>query len=199
MRRQLLAALTIALGTGGLGLTTQAASASGLELSLQLTSHKTGTPTGATLHIVYPNDGPGGKPKPVSLGVYQFPSGTTVDEAPVPVCPASDAEFELLGTAACAAASALGGGGITVDTGFGPPIDPLALDDSYFHGPGQLITVFRPHEAPGPVLQVNRLQIKGATIIDRPSLPRAIRRARRPSPRKSTRKSLSSHRVARRS
>ena len=41
MRRQLLAALTIALGTGGLGLTTQAASASGLELSLQLTSHKT--------------------------------------------------------------------------------------------------------------------------------------------------------------
>ena len=59
MRRQLLAALTIALGTGGLGLTTQAASASGLELSLQLTSHKTGTPTGATLHIVYPNDGPG--------------------------------------------------------------------------------------------------------------------------------------------
>lgn len=58
-----------------------------------------------------------------------------------------------------------------MDTGFGPPIDPLALDDSYFHGPGQLITVFRPHEAPGPVLQVNRLQIKGATIIDRPSLP----------------------------
>ena len=171
MRRQLLAALTIALGTGGLGLTTQAASASGLELSLQLTSHKTGTPTGATLHIVYPNDGPGGKPKPVSLGVYQFPSGTTVDEAAVPVCPASEAEFELLGTAACAAATGLGGGGITVDTGFGPPIDPLALDDSYFHGPGQLITVFRPHEAPGPVLQVNRLQIKGATIIDRPSLP----------------------------
>ena len=124
MRMRLLAVLTIALGAGGLGFTAQAASAAGMELRFQLTSHQPGTPTGATLHIVYPNDGPGGKPKPVSLGVYQFPSGTTVDEAAVPVCPASDAEFELLGTAACAAASGLGGGGITVDTGFGPPIDP---------------------------------------------------------------------------
>ena len=170
MRRQLLAALTVALGAAGLGLSAQAASASGLILSLQLTSHQAGSPTGATLHLAYP-DGPEGKPKPVSKGVYKFPRGTTIDEAAVQVCMASNEELELLGSEACAASTALGGGEITVDTGFGPPIDPLALDDSYFHGPGQLITVFRPHEAPGPVLQVNRLQIKEATIIDRPSLP----------------------------
>jgi hypothetical protein len=169
--RRYVAALTLALGAIGLGFSASGANANGLELRFQLTSHQPGTPTGATLHIVYPNDGPGGKPKPVSLGVYGFPRGTTIDEGAVPVCMASDAEFELLGASACAASTALGGGGITVDTGFGAPIDPLALDDSYFHGPGQLITVFRPHEAPGPVLQVNRLQIEGSTIIDRPSLP----------------------------
>jgi hypothetical protein len=171
MRMRLLAVLTFALGAGGLGFTAQAASAARMELRFQLTSHQPGTPTGATLHIVYPNDGPGGKPKPVSLGVYRFPRGTTIDEGAVPVCLASDAEFELLGASACPPDTALGGGGLTVDTGFGPPIDPLVLDDSYFHGPGELITAFRPREAPGPVLQVNRLQIEGSTIIDRPSLP----------------------------
>jgi hypothetical protein len=170
MRRTLLTALAIggAIATGANG---ETASASGLQLTLQLTSHQPATSTGATLHLVYPDTGPGGKPKPVAKGVYAFPRGTAIDEAAVPVCSASNAELELLGSDACPPSTALGGGGLTVDTGFGPPIDPLVLDDSYFHGPGQLITVFRPHEAPGPVLQVNRLQIKGATIIDRPSLP----------------------------
>ena len=123
MRRQLLAVLTTALGASGLGLSAQPASASGLILSLQLTSHQAGTPTGATLHIVYPSDGPGGKPKPVSLGLYGFPRGTTIDEGALPVCPASDAEFDLLGPSACAVDTGLGGGGITVDTGFGPPVE----------------------------------------------------------------------------
>jgi hypothetical protein len=154
-----------------LGSAAEAASASRLELRFQLTSSQPGTATGAVLHLVYPNDGPGGKPKPVSKGVYTFPSGTTIDEGAIPICTVSDAELQLLGREACAPATALGGGAITVDSGFGPPIDPFLLDNSYFHGPGQLITVFTPHEAPGPVLQVNRLEIEGSTIIDRPSLP----------------------------
>src|SRR5947209_10826070 len=136
-----------AIGTIALVCTSApAASAGGLELRFQLTSHEPGTATatGATLHVVYPDDGPGGKPKPVSRGVYEFPAGTSIDESAVPVCSASDAEFELLGPRACASDTALGGGGITVDTGLGAPIDPFALDDQYFHGPRQLITVFTP-------------------------------------------------------
>jgi hypothetical protein len=50
-------------------------------------------------------------------------------------------------------------------------VDPFALDDLYFHGPGELITVFTPHGATRPVLQVNRLKIEGPTIVDLPSLP----------------------------
>src|SRR5205807_9331542 len=51
MRRQLLAALTVALGAAGLGLSAQAASASGLKVSLQLTSHQAGSPTGTKLQL----------------------------------------------------------------------------------------------------------------------------------------------------
>jgi hypothetical protein len=160
-------ALACVLLSGGVA----AAHASGLQLNLQLTSHRVATPTAATLHLVYPDSGPGGKPKPVSEGVYRFPPGTTIDETAVPACEASNAELDLLGSSACPASTGLGGGGITVDTGLGPPIDPFALDDSYVHGPGQLITLFRAHGTPGPVLQVNRLRIEQATIIDRPSLP----------------------------
>jgi hypothetical protein len=47
----------------------------------------------------------------------------------------------------------------------------MTLDDSYFLGPGQLITVFRAHGTPGPTLQVNRLKIEGSTIYDQPQLP----------------------------
>ncbi len=147
------------------------AMAQGLELRYQLTSHQPGTPTGAMLHVVYPDTGPGGKPKPVSKGVYEFPRGTMINERAVPVCSASDAQFQLEGYQACPADTNLGGGGITVDTGVGRPFDPLPLNDRYFHGPGQLITVFTAHGTPGPVLQVNRLKIHGSTIIDLPSLP----------------------------
>jgi hypothetical protein len=142
-----------------------------LQLTFALTSHEPGTSTGAVLHLVYPDDGPGGKPKPVSGGVYEFPSGTRFDGSALPVCSASDQDFQVQGFGACAPDTALGGGGLTVDTGFGPPIDPMALDDRYFHGPGELVTVFTPHDADRPVMQVNRLKIQGSTIIDHPSLP----------------------------
>ncbi len=168
IRRLATAALTV--GMCGLACAPMA-SAQGLELRYQLTSHQPGTPTGATLHVVYPDTGPGGKPKPVSKGVYEFPSGTVINERAVPVCSASDAQFQIEGYEACSADTSLGGGGITVDTGLGRPFDPFPLDDRYFHGPGQLITVFTAHGTPTPVLQVNRLKIQGSTIIDLPSLP----------------------------
>jgi len=170
MRRGLIVAVAIGaiVGTGSAA---QEASAGRVALRFQLTFHRPASATGAVLHIVYPNDGPGGKPKPVREGVYAFPAGTKIDERALPVCAASDAQFDLLGFSACLPSTALGGGGITVDTGLGAPVDPFALDDRYFHGPGELITVFVAHGTPGPVLQVNRLKIEGSTIIDLPSLP----------------------------
>src|SRR2546425_315969 len=102
MRKALTALVAVGLAIG-LGSAAGAASASGLELRFQLTSHQPATATGATPHIVYPDNGPGGKPKPVSKGVYKFPLGTTIDEAAVPTCMASNAELELLGSDACPA------------------------------------------------------------------------------------------------
>ena len=53
---------------------------------LQLASHTPSTPTGATLRLVWP-DGPDGKPKPETEGVFELPEGTVVDEAAIPSYP----------------------------------------------------------------------------------------------------------------
>ena len=58
---------------------------------LQLASHTPSTPTGATLRLVWP-DGPDGKPKPETEGVFELPEGTVVNEAAIPTCTASDEE-----------------------------------------------------------------------------------------------------------
>jgi hypothetical protein len=142
----------------------------GLVSDLQLTSHVVGTPSGGTLHLVWP-DGPDGKPKPEAKGVFQFPAGTIINEQAVPVCNASDTELQLEGRAACPDGSALGPGDLALITGVGAPVDPLRLDDFWFHGPGQLVGLISPQGSQYPVLAVNRVQIQGATLIAQPSLP----------------------------
>ena len=93
MRRAI--AIAVLSGVAGaLGVAADGAGASAVDLRLQLTSHRPATPTGAVLHIVYPDDGPGGRPKPVSKGVYEFPAGTSINEAAIPTCTASDTEFD---------------------------------------------------------------------------------------------------------
>ena len=137
---------------------------------LQLTSHRPNRPTGATLHIVWPSDGPGGKPKPEAKE-SSLPAGTKVNEKAVPTCTASDTQLKAEGSAACSSATYLGPGMATVITGLGPPVDPFGLDDRWFHAPGAIVAVFTARGAPGPTLTVNRVEIKGATFIARLSLP----------------------------
>jgi hypothetical protein len=137
---------------------------------LVLTSHTPGTPTGATLHLVWP-DGPDGKPKPEAEGVFALPAGTVVDESAIPTCTASDVEMQALGEAACPEGSRLGPGVTTLISGLGAPFDPFVLDDYWFHGPGQIVALYWLHGTRAPTLKVNRVEIRGSTFIARPSYP----------------------------
>src|SRR5947207_653461 len=119
----------------------EASASSKLIADLQLNSPDPGTPTGATLHLVWPSDGPGGKPKPEVKGVFELPAGTEINENAVPACTASDTELEVEGGAACPSGSGIGPGEITLLTGLGPPVDPVFPDDQWFHGPGQIVAL----------------------------------------------------------
>ncbi len=149
----------------------EASASSKLIADLQLNSPDPGTPTGATLHLVWPSDGPGGKPKPEVKGVFELPAGTEINENAVPACTASDTELEVEGGAACPSGSGIGPGEISLLTGLGPPVDPVFLDDQWFHGPGQIFALITPRGLPRPILAVNRVQIQGASFVAAPSLP----------------------------
>jgi hypothetical protein len=136
-----------------------------------LTSHKPGTPTGGTLHLVWPSAHPGGKPKPETKGVFQLPAGTKIDEGAVPACTASDTELKTLGGAACPPGSDVGPGRVSFITGVGAPLDPFLLDNEWYHGPGQIIGLFHPHGQSAPTLAVNRVRIEGASFVATPALP----------------------------
>jgi hypothetical protein len=167
--RLIVAALSVV--TAGLAMNVAEASASDkLVADLQLTSHTPGTPTGATLHLVWP-DGPNGKPKPEAKGVFTLPAGAAIDESAVPTCTASDQQLEAEGGAACPDGSAVGPGQVSLLTGFGSPVDPILLDDEWYHGPQQIFGLLTPHAAPGPVVAVNRVKIVGASFVAAPSLP----------------------------
>jgi hypothetical protein len=169
-RRALIVAM-LTITTAGLAASAAQAASEKLVADLQLTSHKPGTPSGGTLHLVWPSNGPGGKPKPEVKGVFNLPAGSKIDESAVPACTASDTELEVEGSAACPSGSAIGPGEVSLLTGLGPPVDPILLDDQWFHGPGQIFAIFTPRGAPRPIVAVNRVQIEGASFVARPSLP----------------------------
>jgi hypothetical protein len=147
------------------------ASADKLISNLKMTSHRPGTATGLKLHLVWPSDGPDGRPKPETKGVFRLPPGTVVDETAIPTCMASDAELQSQGYSGCPSPTALGPGVTTLLTGVGPPMDPFIVDDYWFHGPGQLIAVYTSQGSTSPGLSVNRVKIKRSRFVATPSLP----------------------------
>jgi hypothetical protein len=156
-----LIAITYAIAVAAFG--AQSAPAETLQFEFSFTTSQPATPAGAAVQITYP-DGQGGKPRPLRTGAIEFPDGTRIDEAAVPVCAASDDELRMLGTAACPPATRLGGGRITAITGCGPPLDPFVAEIHAFHGHGQVIYVYTQPGTPAPVLFVARDVIEGRTL-----------------------------------
>lgn len=138
---------------------------------LKLTSHRPNQPTGATLHLVWPDAEGTHKPKPEKIGAFTLPAGTRVNEAAIPTCTASDTELKAQGGAACPGGSALGPGQVSFVTGAGSPIEPFWLDNYWYHGPKQIFGLFHVHGTAHPTLIVNRVELRGTTFIARPNLP----------------------------
>jgi hypothetical protein len=165
-----LAAVGVVVAIAGGVQTAGAAASERLVVDLQLTAHRPNQPTGAKLHILWPND-ERGKAKPEKVGIFHLPAGTRVNQSAIPVCAATDAELRAQGGAACPEGSALGPGRVTFVSGIGSPLDPVTLDNDWYHAPGQLVGLFHPRGSSMPVIAVNRVDIQGSTFIARPALP----------------------------
>jgi hypothetical protein len=135
-----------------------------------LTAAHPGASTGFAEHILYQDEhDPNAKPKTFHKIVVELPEGMRFDTGVVPNCNASDDELMLVGAAACPAGSNVGGGGVTVVTGFGPPIDPSATDVTTFQGPPDQLIDLITFPGTGRPLAVDRIQINGRTLTDEPA------------------------------
>jgi hypothetical protein len=127
------------------GFAAAAAPGAPVDFALTLSSRAPSTATEAGLYIRYRAPGSAsGKPSPLRRVVLEAPAGSRFDGGAVPACHAGDGELILLGRAACPAASRVGGGTVTAVSGFGPPLDPVTLEATFFNtGRGllQLLTV----------------------------------------------------------
>jgi hypothetical protein len=138
------------------------------DFALGFSTTSRGAKTALALHVVYKAPGdPNGKPSPIRKVVVEAPRGTRFHTGAVARCTASDDELQLEGSGACPAASRIGAGKLTADTGFGPPVDPLAGDLTLFNSGTEVIEVVT---APGTdrVLGIDRLRIAGSTLTGHP-------------------------------
>jgi hypothetical protein len=171
MGRRLIGRTAVGMAVAMLACAGSAGASTKLVADLKLTSHRPATPTGATLHLVWPDNAPDGRPKPEAKGVFVLPKGARIDESGAPTCTASDEQLKAQGGAACPDGSDLGPGQVSLMTGLGAPVDPFLVDNEWYHGPHQIFGLFTPHNAPAPTLIVNRVKIVGASFVATPNLP----------------------------
>jgi hypothetical protein len=163
LKLQVLAAATL-LATG----TAAATTGKRADFSLGFSTHARGAKTALLFHAVYkPAGDPSSKPSPIRKVVVHAPAGTRFHTAAVARCTASDDEIKAEGSGACPAESRLGAGKLTADSGFGPPVDPIAGDITLFNSGTEVIEVVT---APGTdrTLGIDRLTIKGSTLTAHP-------------------------------
>jgi hypothetical protein len=129
-----------------------------------LSERKEGRPTAARLLVDYQNpDDPEAKPPAVRKVVTVLPKRGRFDPSVPGSCTATDAELMAQGAAACPEESAIGGGVVTVDTGF--------------PGPGRIVTAdvefFNNAEDPdGEFIFLNTVRDSGARTVIRADLTR---------------------------
>ncbi|HKP88698.1 MAG TPA: hypothetical protein VJT75_01870 [Thermoleophilaceae bacterium] len=134
-------------------------------ISLRFAAQTPGKHSTMRLVLRYTKPGsPGGKPSPIRHLVIDAPAGTVFHRATFPACRASDSEVMAAGPGACPAASRIGGGPITVLTGFGKPFDPFVSPTAVFNdGRGWLEISETPSE-PRRTIAVTRLKVAGRRI-----------------------------------
>ena len=156
------AATLLATGTAG------ATTGKRADFSLGFSTKSRGAPTALVLHVVYKAAGDSkAKPSPIRKVVVVAPRGTRFHTGAVAKCTASDDEIKAEGSGACPPASRIGAGKLTADTGFGPPVDPVAGDLTLFNSGTAIIEVVT---APGTdrTVGIDRLKIDGSTLTGHP-------------------------------
>jgi hypothetical protein len=102
--------------------------------SYTLTEKRPAHPTGERFRFDYVNpDDPDAKPPAVRQVVTILPRGARYDASVPGSCTATDEELIASGAAACPPDSAIGGGVVTVDTGFPGPARIVTADIEFFN------------------------------------------------------------------
>ena len=121
--------------------------------------------TGLAFRQLYKNPSdPGAKPSPVRRFLFAAPEGTVFDGSAVPVCNATDQQFQMMGKAACPVESVVGAGFITVMTGF-PGEQPLPADATVFNSGDGLIELFT-EQGTGIFLAIERPKFRGENAFE---------------------------------
>jgi hypothetical protein len=135
------------------------------DFSFRFSSERPGTPTALEFRQLYknPND-PNAKPSAVERFLFAAPEGSVFDGSAVPVCNATDAEFQQSGKAACPAESQVGTGFITVMTGF-PGEQPFRADATVFNSGDGIIELFTVPST-GTFVAIERPKFVGANAFE---------------------------------
>src|SRR5438067_8633842 len=159
------AAVVGVLAAAGVG----AASTHGRTVAaLSMTTRHPARSTGLGISIHYRDEhDPNAKPKTFHKLAIELPAGMQIDTGVVPACTASDAELMAQGPSACDPRSRVGGGSVTLTTGFPAPADVFAADVTILQGRGDLLDLFRA-KGSDQTLAVDHVEIAGRTLIDQP-------------------------------
>jgi hypothetical protein len=160
--------IAVAAVASALVLAPAAGAAERVELQWRFAETAPGAHTALALHLRYrPADGSDGKASPLTGLVIDAPAGMRLDVGNRPPCTAGDGELRLLGRDACPPASRIGGGALTVDTGFGPPFDPFATEAAIFATPTGFVELA---QFPGTnvTLGIDRIDVEGDRLTGHP-------------------------------
>ncbi|HEY1358203.1 MAG TPA: hypothetical protein VGF21_07855 [Thermoleophilaceae bacterium] len=155
-------AIALALAGGGQA---HAESTAAVDFELGFVSRTPGSVTGMRFYSLYkdPSD-PRAKPSPLREVTIEAPAGTRFNGAALPACHATDMELKAQGRDACPASSRVGGGSLTVMTGFGPPLDPVPSDATLFNSGNGVIELFT-QPGTNATLGIDRTTLTGPSTL----------------------------------
>jgi hypothetical protein len=138
---------------------------------LGFTTQHPASPTGFSEAIEYTSpSSPEDKPPAVQTVVLSLAPGAKVDTSAPARCGASDLMLMVQGTAACPAASKVGAGEVSLDTGISGPARTVQTDVTLLNSEKELIFLFQ--ERSTGARSVSRAQISGGTFTsEAPPIP----------------------------
>ena len=158
-------ALGVAMAVAALASAAVAAEGRASSIKLGFAARTPGKHTTMRLVLRYTKPGrPGAKPSPIRRLQIDAPAGTVFGSSTFPACRASDSEAMASGPSACPEGSRIGGGPITVVTGFGKPFDPFVSPTAVFNDGRGWLEISQTPSEPRTTIAVTRLEVTGRRI-----------------------------------